>query len=46
MIFGHVRDGNIHFMVSDDFSNPLRIKAFESFTKDMVALILGFEGNL
>ena len=46
VIFGHVRDGNIHFMVSDDFSNPLRIKAFESFTKDMVALILGFEGNL
>ncbi len=46
VIFGHVRDGNIHFMVSDDFSNPLRIKAFESFTEDMVALVLGFEGNL
>jgi len=46
VIFGHVRDGNIHFMISDDFSQPQRIAAFENFTKDMVALILGLGGNL
>jgi len=27
-------------MISDDFSEPQRIKAFELFTKDMVGLIL------
>jgi D-lactate dehydrogenase len=46
VIFGHVRDGNIHFMISDDFSEPKRIKAFELFTKDMVDLILDLGGNL
>lgn len=46
VIFGHVRDGNIHFMISDDFSNPERVRVFESFTEEMVALILGLGGNL
>ena len=46
VIFGHVRDGNIHFMISDDFSQPHRIAAFEGFTKDLVDLVLGLGGNL
>ena len=46
VIFGHVRDGNIHFMISDDFSTPERIQAFEGFTIDMVDLVLGLGGNL
>jgi len=46
VIFGHVRDGNIHFMISDDFSEPKRIKAFENFTRDMVDLVLELGGNL
>lgn len=46
VIFGHVRDGNIHFMVSDDFSKAPRIKAFEEFTNEMVDLVLSFGGNL
>ena len=46
VIFGHVRDGNIHFMIADDFSSSQRVQAFESFTKDMVALVLKLGGNL
>lgn len=46
VIFGHVRDGNIHFMISDDFSSPERVAVFESFTEQMVTLILSLGGNL
>ena len=46
VIFGHVRDGNIHFMISDDFATQERVKAFENFTADMVELILSLGGNL
>ena len=46
VIFGHVRDGNIHFMISDDFSDQKRIEAFQRFTDRMVEIVLGLEGNL
>ena len=46
VIFGHVRDGNIHFMISDDFSSPERVSIFEAFTAEMVDLILALGGNL
>jgi D-lactate dehydrogenase len=46
VIFGHVKDGNIHFMISDDFSRAPRIRAFEEFTNAMVDLVLNTGGNL
>lgn len=46
VIFGHVRDGNIHFMISDDFSSQERIDTFKGFTDRMVDIILGLGGNL
>ena len=46
VIFGHVRDGNIHFMISDDFSNQSRVQVFEKFTERMSMLILSLGGNL
>ena len=46
VIFGHVRDGNIHFMISDDFSDEQSIKKFQAFTDRMVEIVLSLEGNL
>ena len=46
VIFGHVRDGNIHFMISDDFGNQERVEAFKQFTNQMVEIVLGLGGNL
>ena len=46
VIFGHVRDGNIHFMIADDFDSDQRVAAFRDFTADMVQLILDLGGNL
>ena len=46
VVFGHVRDGNIHFMISDDFTNPERIARFGEFTAAMVEIVLANGGNL
>lgn len=46
VIFGHVRDGNIHFMIADDFSDPERVFAFGRFTEEIVDLVLALGGNL
>lgn len=46
VIFGHVRDGNIHFMISDDFSDQTRVKVFQEFTAEMVEIVLSLGGNL
>ena len=46
VIFGHVRDGNIHFMISDDFGSSEREAAFGRFTDEMVKIVLDLGGNL
>ena len=46
VIFGHVRDGNIHFMISDNFSSSARVEKFKEFTNRMVEIVLGLGGNL
>jgi len=46
VIFGHVRDGNIHFMISDRFEDEQRVLAFKDFTDQMVDIILALGGNL
>lgn len=46
VIFGHAKDGNIHFLVSEDFAGPESLKRYEDFTEDMVALVLDSQGTL
>ncbi len=46
VIFGHARDGNIHFMLTERFDDPGRTATYEAFTEDMVALVLGHGGTL
>lgn len=46
VIFGHAKDGNIHFMLTDDFSKSAGLKTYQSFTEDMVDVILGHHGSL
>ena len=35
VIFGHAKDGNIHFLVTEDFDGPVSMKRYEDFTEDM-----------
>ncbi len=46
VIFGHAKDGNIHFMLTDTFGNAAGMARFAGFTDDMVDLILDAGGNL
>jgi D-lactate dehydrogenase len=45
VIFGHAKDGNIHFMLTDLFEGR-GLSLYASFTEDLVDLILGQGGSL
>jgi len=46
VIFGHARDGNIHFLLNERFDDPTRLAAYTAFTEDMVGLVLDAGGTL
>ena len=46
VIFGHAKDGNIHFMLNEQFRDPKQLDRYRDFTEEMVQLILGNEGSL
>ncbi|WP_109473743.1 FAD-binding and (Fe-S)-binding domain-containing protein [Ornithinimicrobium cavernae] len=46
VIFGHARDGNVHFMLNERFDDPASLRRYEAFTHDMVDLVLGHGGSL
>jgi D-lactate dehydrogenase len=46
VIFGHAKDGNIHFMLTDGFAAKDELDRYSAFTEDMVDLVLGEAGSL
>ncbi|MET8413416.1 FAD-linked oxidase C-terminal domain-containing protein, partial [Streptomyces sp. NPDC005195] len=46
VIFGHARDGNVHFMLTQDFDSREETDRYARFTDDMVDLVLAAEGTL
>ncbi|MGU3587172.1 FAD-binding and (Fe-S)-binding domain-containing protein [Rhodococcus sp. C26F] len=46
VIFGHAKDGNIHFLLNEDFDAPGNLDRYLRFTDDMVDLVLGAGGTL
>lgn len=46
VIFGHAKDGNIHFMLTEDTEDPAALERLEAFTEDLVELVLRQGGNL
>ena len=46
VIFGHAKDGNIHFMLTDRFEGDAAMGRFTGFTEAMVDLVLEAGGNL
>jgi D-lactate dehydrogenase len=46
VIFGHAKDGNIHFMLNEHFGAGGDPERYHRFTGDMVELILGNGGSL
>ena len=47
VIFGHAKDGNLHFVGSVDLNKPSGVKSFEGLINDLVDLTAGkFQGSL
>jgi D-lactate dehydrogenase len=46
VIFGHAKDGNIHFMLTERLGGGEPLDRFLGFTEDMVELVLGHGGSL
>ena len=46
VIFGHAKDGNIHFMLTDKFASRDELDRYAAFTEDLVDLVLGEGGSL
>jgi D-lactate dehydrogenase len=46
VIFGHAKDGNIHFMLTDIFAGTESLDRYRDFTEDLVDLVLGEGGSL
>ena len=46
VIFGHAKDGNIHFLLTEHFDDPASVVRYRAFTEDMVDLVLAAGGTL
>ena len=46
VIFGHAKDGNIHFLLNERFDDPVLLARYELFTAELVDLVLEHGGTL
>ena len=46
VIFGHAKDGNLHFMITEQFGDATAQARLAHFTDDLVELVLGHGGSL
>lgn len=46
VIFGHAKDGNVHFLLTEDFGEEAGLERYRAFTENMVDLILAAGGSL
>jgi D-lactate dehydrogenase len=47
VIFGHAKDGNLHFLINQSFNTQDDIRRFDEFTRDLVRVVTGkYDGAL
>ncbi len=46
VIFGHAKDGNLHFTLTPDLANPAEVARYDRFMQALVDLVLGEGGHL
>lgn len=46
VIFGHAKDGNIHFLLNERFDDAESVARYRRFTDDLVELVLSQQGSL
>src|SRR5690606_15195580 len=47
IIFGHAKDGNIHFVITQSFQSPSEVERYDKFLRDVVLLVVEkYKGTL
>ena len=47
IVFGHARDGNLHFVFARDFADPATVTRYAAFMRGLVELVVGkYDGAL
>ncbi len=46
IVFGHAKDGNLHFVITQSFNNAVAVGRYARFIDDLVPLVLGKGGAL
>lgn len=47
IVFGHARDGNLHFVFARDFADPGTVRSYAAFMRGLVELVVGkYDGAL
>ena len=47
IVFGHAKDGNLHFVLAQDFADAATVARYAAFMRDLVALVVGkYDGAL
>jgi D-lactate dehydrogenase len=46
IVFGHARDGNLHFVFARDFARDDVVRAYDAFMRGLVALVVRYDGSL
>lgn len=46
VVFGHAKDGNVHFLLNERFDDSVAVARYGAFTEDMVDLVLAQGGTL
>jgi D-lactate dehydrogenase len=45
IVFGHAKDGNLHFVITQSFNDAAAVQRYERFIDDLVALVLQVHGG-
>lgn len=46
VLFGHAKDGNLHFLLNERFDDAAHMRRYEAFTDEFVSLVLAEGGSL
>lgn len=47
IVFGHAKDGNLHFVLAEDFGDPRAVARYDRFMRELVELVVGrYDGSL
>jgi D-lactate dehydrogenase len=46
IVFGHAKDGNLHFVITQSFNDAAAVERYARFIDDLVPLVLGYGGAL